>query len=488
LGEVYLNLDDMVQQVYWSLSPIPLPIKFVIDDSVVTAAVNIGDYTVRASKKSIESPYWREFLAHEFKHASFDGLPYTLLNAKRHQAYLIRHLGVPPSVAGELLNSAYDIIVDTKLHSTGKFDIKGFQEYVVAFSPVTMIDSTWGKLNGLYRYFTGANVLGLTPPKYIVDHVKALVESTCPWKMDDGVFALAMYLRSDSRESREPSPSDRIDFNSIPEDLVPQVLECGIEAGLSEDILAEFLGEDGKIDAHLRNLARKKIWEQLLAFDSVFGNFSTTPIRMSAREKARYFTADLDPLYVSMHPDDPRKWKTVVKREFSQINVPGGQAGFEEAIVILDTSSSTADIYGNRMVLSYEKDIVAGLAAMCIRRKLKLTVIPFNSFYRVYTGKPVDVLARTLKLTPKGGTDIKSPAAELRNKSRCLVALVTDGEIEPTHMEAYTPHVGRNKIIAVVVTTLPANVKNVMMRGIKVYTVTPDSASNTIIREFTRFL
>jgi len=41
----------------------------------------------------------KELLGHEVKHASGDGLPYTYRDALRHEALLMKNLGVPLAVA-----------------------------------------------------------------------------------------------------------------------------------------------------------------------------------------------------------------------------------------------------------------------------------------------------------------------------------------------------------------------------------------------------
>src|SRR5208283_4420538 len=75
------------------------------------------------SRKITLPPFWKEFwnqhlegfLGHEHKHGSLDGLPYTFLNSKKHQAATMASLSLPNAEARRLLNCVYDAVINVRL-------------------------------------------------------------------------------------------------------------------------------------------------------------------------------------------------------------------------------------------------------------------------------------------------------------------------------------------------------------------------------------
>jgi len=479
-----VSLEQVANEVYWSLKPIPPPLKFEVDERVGTSAIDLYHGKVSVAPAHLASNYIREFVAHELKHASFDGLPYTLLNAKRHEAIVMRELKLSARMAERILNLVYDIVIDCKLSGQG-FNIKGFQEYVVSMSPVSNPLDQWGRLNGLYRTLVKANVPGMDPPAQVVKEVKSLVKCNTPWKEDLAIARIASYFAVASEGEAPPNLGCGAVSFGVPEEMVSDVLMMGIEASLSETALRDFVGRDFNVDDTLAEVARRKIWENILAFKDLIGFGGNMPFDVAWTRRAKPYSVKLDPLSVSSHPDDPRKWKERYRRRVSEVEAPGGSGGFSEVIAILDRSDSTSMTVGGKQVISYEKDVVAGLAAFCLRRRLRLTVIPFSDDYAVISGDPVRVVKESLRIKPNGSTEIWKPSRELKNKRNSLVAIVTDGEIDPSDMESYRSAVKRNRIIAVVVNADAKKAEAVSCAGIKVYIVNPTEASNVVIREFT---
>ncbi|MGB9622643.1 MAG: hypothetical protein ACPL07_02245, partial [Candidatus Bathyarchaeia archaeon] len=263
------KLDRLAEEVYWKLRPIPPPLKFSVDSSIRTSYVNLANGTVALSTEALKSPYVREFLAHEFKHVSCDGIPYTFYYSKRHEALLRAHYKYAPR---DVLNLVYDIVVDQKIARLG-FNVRGFQEYVVSFSPVNNPDDRWGRVNGLYRVLIGAKVDGIDPPLEVREAAEFLACSDKPWKCEKEILVLAEYFYTNLKDS-SPSANPlcgEIMFD-VPRDKVEEVVEIGVELQLSPQDIKELVGGEYDVDAALSNIARKKIWQNILAFKDLLGS------------------------------------------------------------------------------------------------------------------------------------------------------------------------------------------------------------------------
>ncbi|MEM3895539.1 MAG: hypothetical protein QW426_09005 [Thermofilum sp.] len=475
-------LEKVVDEVYWKLRPLPPPLKFRVDDSVGTAAVDLHNGYVTVSSASLKSPYAREFIAHEFKHASADGLPYTLLNAKRHEGLVIKDLSIDARMAQKVLNMVYDIVVDYKLH-LAKFNVKGFQEHIVSFSPVTREDDWWGKLNGLYRSLVGANVGGVNPPPSIVKAVKKLARDDRPYDDGERIVALASYFGFSKESLPENVPlSDRIDF-TVPPEIITEVMEIAVDLDMDAVEMEMFLGDVGDPNVVLAEVARKKIWNNILTFSEIMSAGTTSPFNVLCRERAKPYSVKLDPVSVYMYPDDPRKWKEKRGRRVFDVPHAGGMGGFSEVIALLDVSGSTAGIVRGKSILSYEKDVVAGLAALATVKRYKFTVIPFHSTFTILSGRPVNVMAQVLALTPGGDTLLGKPAEVLKLKKNSLIAIVTDGEVFQSDVEVYSGIAKKNRVVIVVVNENYEVVKKVDVEGVKVYYVRPSEAERIVLAE-----
>ena len=474
------KIENVAKKVFWKLKPIPPPYKIQVTGDNVYAAVDLHSNTISLNPSKVNVKFLEETVAHELKHMSRDGLPGTLLDSKRHEAKILKLYNVNP---GPVLNCVYDIVIDAKLHRAG-FNIRGWQEDILSKNPVKGMDA-WFKLNCFYKALVGVRSPNLMdPPKKYLNLAKTLVEEDMPREDDDNVIELAEYFVPEySTIEKDISPKGMENF-PVSEEMITQVLEIGIEEGLSPNNLKRLVGREYNVDEELANLAREKIFDNIIAFRELEGR-SMIEVKRTGIARFRHDTSKLEPVSVASNPDDPRKWKVKAQVPLTVIPSSAGTGGFKEVWLIIDCSDSTSatDARGKR-VIEYEKDIAASVAAFAVERGLEFSAIPFSANAEVIRGDVVEVMKRILLLQPHSITRLGEPARLLEEigAERSLIAIVTDGEVYERDVELYTSLAENNRIIAVILSE--ANASKFSLKGIDIYTVEPDSAGNVIVSEF----
>ena len=118
-----------------AFTPVPPPLTISVDASSPTFMVDLV-------KMRVAAPDWsgvrhlKEFIGHEVKHASADGLPYTYRFALLCEALVIKRLGVPLDAARRLLNVVYDVVSDLRVAKEG-LDVRGANAEWLRRFPVT---------------------------------------------------------------------------------------------------------------------------------------------------------------------------------------------------------------------------------------------------------------------------------------------------------------------------------------------------------------
>lgn len=472
--------EEVARKVFWKLKPIPPPYKLDAARGEVYAAVDLYSNTITINPDKVNANFLEETLAHELKHMSRDGLPGALLDSKRHEARILEMHNVNPR---PILNCVYDIIIDAKLHRIG-FNIRGWQEDILKKNPVKD-HGAWFKLNCFYKSLAGVRDPNLEhPPKKYLDAAKALVKEDSPRTDDGNVLTLAQYFVPDYSTIEKEVSAKGIEAFPVSEAAVAQVIEMGIQCGLTPPRLQSLIGEEYNVNEELAALARDKIFNSIIAFREFEGR-SMTEVKRMGIARFKHDTVNLEPASVASNPDDPRKWKVKVPVSLTTVPVAGNSGGFKEVWLIIDHSSSTSAVAGNgKRAIDYEKDVAASVAAFAIERGLEFSAIPFSSDATVVKGDVVEVMEKILLLQPHSITCIDEPAKILSemNVERSLIAIVTDGEVDKSDVEKYVPLTGSNRIVAVVLSE--TNAGRFSVEGIDVYTVTPDEAGNVIISEF----
>lgn len=505
------KLFDAFKEVMGSFTPVPPPLRLEIDLKAPTFAVNLSQMLVMAPKYWHELKFFKELLAHETKHSSADGLPYTYLNALKHETRVMRDLAVDIKTAEAILNIVYDVIVDLRVAKEG-LDAKGMcVEWLDRFPVSTEAEgSSYHLLQIIYKNIFGTQLKETEYEKQLTQNadfekLQAILKLLASGiEIEDGqttelVTAAAALvaqlsrtqpLQNDAENGRQPGD---VSFDRGDPNVRANAAEIGLDNGLNSQQLGELVGVDAsELDAALRLAAEDKVrtalWMTLLGFKRLFSNKSKLEIKEPTSQRWKPYSKRLDPSSTIKAPDDPRKWRE--KREETALTVEqeGESGGFSKLIMLIDCSGSTIAPYGSKTVLGYIKDAAYSLIAYAKKFKLPAASIAFSSNSWLLASESRDYVehARNIfMLKPLDSTNLES-AVQLTARlkpNKALVALLTDGFVSQQHLQQLALQTQANKVITALVTVKADSIENMkpIADKVQLFAVKPDEAGKTII-------
>ena len=505
------TLTEAFDEVMGSFTPVPPPLKLQVDNKAPTFAVNLSQMLVKAPGYWNELKHVKELIGHELKHASGDGLPYTYRNALIHEARIMKGLDIDIGTAKAILNIVYDVIVDLKVAEEG-LDAKGMcVEWLDRF-PVTpqAEGSSYHLLQIVYKDLFGTQLKETEYEKQLrqtadfenlKDIMKELTSGTenNDAKTTELVAVAAALVAKLSRieppqnDSQNGSKRGDVDFDMGDPNVRADAAEIGLDAGLSNQQLADLLDVDeDELDRVLKEAAEDKVrtalWTTLLGFKGIFSNKSKLEIKEPMSQRWKPYSKRLDPSSTIKAPDDPRKWREEYAETALTVEQDGESGGFTKLIMIIDCSGSTIASYGNKAVLGYIKDAAYSLIAYAKQFRLPIASIAFSSNAWILTSESKNYVEHARKifmLKPLDSTDLGT-AVQLTARlkpEKALVALLTDGFASQQDLQRLAEQTRANKVIAAVVSVEACGVENVkaISDRVQLFTVKPDEAGKTII-------
>jgi hypothetical protein len=472
------------------------------------------------SRRIVLPPFWNKFtdlhlegfLGHEHKHGSLDGLPYTFLNSKKHQAAAMASLNLPNAEVRRLLNCVYDAVINVRLFEGG-FPMRETQQAWVDMFPVTAAEGeAYHLLQLVHKHFLK---IALPPTAYesrveaypafeqLLQTLSDLVRQQDGLKQekDVGTVVKAVDLfrcLCESVSSDEGDPSLCSDGGEpTPDDARGDVAEAALDAGLDAKQLKDLLNDTSVSEEDARRLleeaeeskARTGIWHSLMGFDRLHGD-SGRPIyeRELLRWRGRSVHR-LDPMSVVLHRSEPSRWREKARRQILTVPHQGGTQGFEEVIVVLDISGSTKILLKGRMVFAYEQDVVHSAIAFARKHSLPVSVITFESRTATLALREKDHLKAAVLVSRLKATDGNSElwlAVErclALSPKKALVAMVTDGGVSTTSLSPILKVSSQNEVVCMVVTADSTSNRFVEAVGGKLttYWVRPDEAGRVML-------
>lgn len=494
--------ENVLRDLLSSFTPVPPPLKISVD-KIPTFAVDLSKMLVVAPEYWDQVAHLKELIGHEVKHASGDGLPYTYREAMRHEAYVMKRLGVPLKTARSILNVVYDAVVDLRLSKEG-LDVKSMCEEWLQRFPVTPQSegSSYHLLQIIYKDWFNAS-LETTPYeerlrrsrefkelKTVLKHLASAGElrGDCVWE----VVRAAELVASLSRIERSPLEGD-VSFDRGDPNVRADAAEIGLDAQLSNSQLAELMGvgEDELNDAleeAAEDKARTALWSKILGFKELFTAPSMLELKEPAFRRWKPYSKRVDPSSVARAPDDPRKWREPVVETVTTVEQEGESGGFSKLILMVDCSGSTSTFYEGRSVLGYIKDAAYGLIAYAKRFGLPVASVAFQSTAWVHSRESKNYVEHAKKiflLRSNGNTNLEAAVhVTLTLKpERALIALLTDGFVDEEHLKHFADHSKANRLLAAAVILDERNAETMMTVGdrVQLFAVRPDSAGRTII-------
>ena len=505
------TLYEAFQEVLGTFTPVPPPLKLEVDEKAPTFAVDLSQMLVKAPKYWQELKHLKELLGHETKHSSSDGLPYTYLNALKHEARVMRELDIDLGTAAGILNIVYDVVVDLRVAKEG-LDAEGMCiEWLDRFPVNPQAEgSSYHLLQIVYKDLFGTQLKETEYEKQLgqttdFENLKTtLKELTYGTKNNEAqttelVVAAAALVAKLSRsehpqnnQQKGKQPGD-VGFDRGDPNVRADAAEIGLDAGLSNYQLAQLLDVDeDELDKALKEAAENKVrtalWTTLLGFKGLFSSKSKQEIKEPTSQKWKPYSKRLDPSSTIKAPDDPRKWREKYEETALTIEQEGESGGFSKLIMLIDCSGSTIAPYGSKTVLGYIKDAAYSLIAYAKKSKLPAASIAFSSNSWILTSESKDYVEHGRKifmLKPLDSTNLES-AVQLTARlkpNKALVALLTDGFVSQQHLQQLALQTQANKVIAALVTVKADSMENMkpITDKVQLFSVKPDEAGKTII-------
>ena len=495
------RLSSEFHVVMNTFTPMPPPLRLEVG-KVPTFAVDLSKMQVKAPEYWVKIGHLRELLGHEVKHASADGLPYTYRDALRHEALVMKNLGVPLETARNLLNVVYDAVVDLRVAAEG-LDAKGMCDEWLELFPVKEEGTSYHLLQVLYKDFFRTSLpeseyerrlKAQADYRRLRELVKLMAQNKLATEgLDRAVLEAARLVAELSRVEPQPLPMD-VGFDRGDPNVRADAAEVGLDLGLDSRQLAELMGVgEDELENALEEAAEDKVraalWRRILSFRELFTTSSLYEVEEPVRKRWKPYSRRVDPSSVAKAPDDPRRWKEPALETVMAVEQEGETGGFSKLIMLIDCSGSTAAQYGGRTVLSYIKDAAYGLIAYAKQFNLPVAIIAFSDYAWVLSPESKDYVShgkRVFRLVPLDSTnllDAVKTALTLKPK-RALIAALTDGLVAPTHLSELASQAGANRVVAAVVSNEEGlkTVKQVAGR-ICIYIVKPDEAGKTIVSE-----
>ncbi len=504
MSSVLYSVFNAVQS---SFTPVPPPLRLQVDKKAPTFSVNLSQMLVTAPKYWHELKFFKELLAHETKHASSDGLPYTYLTALKHEAKVMSELNINLGLARGILNIVYDVIVDLRVAKEG-LDAKGMCiEWLDRF-PISAKakGSSYHLLQIVYKDFFGTQLKETQYESQLKNNLdyeklkkilKLLALNTA--NNDQQTTELVVMAARLVSELSRPDPPQKgrqsgdVDFDRGDAQVRADAAEIGSDAGLSNQQLAQLMGvTEEELDQALKTAAEDKVraalWTTLLGFKGLFSSTATLDIKEPIRQRWKPYSKRLDPSSTIKSPDDPRKWREQDLATTLTLEHEGESGGFSKLIMLIDCSGSTITTYGNRTVLGYIKDAAYSLIAYAKKLNLPVASIAFSSEAWITAGESRDYLrhARQIFMLKPLSTTNLGNAVQLTARLRpekALVALLTDGCVLPQDLLQLAEQTRANKVIAAVVSVKADGVDNLraISNKIQLFEARPDKTGKTII-------
>jgi hypothetical protein len=493
------KLSQEFNSVVGLFTPVPPPLKLNVE-KVPTFAVDLSKMQVKAPEYWSEIEHLKELLGHEVKHASGDGLPYTYRDALRHEALLMKNLGVPLAAARSLLNVVYDAIVDLRVAAEG-LDAKGMCDEWLKLFPVKEEGTSYHLLQVLYKDFFEAS---LPDSEYerglraqvdywkLKDLVKLMAQNKLAAnELDGAVLEAARLVFELSRVELQAPPMD-VGFDRGDPGVRADAAEVGLELGLNSQQLAELMGVgEEELEKALEEAAEDKVrtalWRKILGFRELFTASALLDVREPVRRRWKPYSRRVDPVSVAKAPDDPRRWMEPSLETVMTVEQEGEAGGFTKLVALIDCSGSTGELYDGRTVLSYIKDAAYGLLAYAKQFSLPVASIAFSSNAWLLLKESrnyVEHGKRVFALRPLESTNLADAVrlALTLKPERALVVLLTDGRVEEGDLELFAEQSEANRVVAAVVGRGVERVKRIGDR-VQLYEVKPDKAGRTLIYE-----
>ena len=491
------KLSTEFNAVVCLFTPVPPPLKLSVE-KVPTFAVDLSKMQVKVPEYWSEIEHLRELLGHEVKHASGDGLPYTYRDALRHEAMVMKNIGVPLAVARNLLNVVYDAVVDLRVAAEG-LDAKGMCDEWLKLFPVKEEGTSYHLLQVLYKDFFKTS---LPESEYerrlraragyrrLMELVRFIAQRRpAAEDLDTAVLEAARLVAVLSRAEQQPMD---VGFDRGDPSVRADAAEVGLDLGLNSQQLAELMGVgEGELEEALEEAAEDKVraalWRRILGFRELFSASALLEVKEPVKRRWKPYSRRVDPASVAKAPDDPRKWMEPAVETALTVEQEGESGGFSKLIMLLDCSGSTAELYHGRTVLGYIKDAAYGLLAYAKQLNLPVATIAFstNAWLLSKESKSyVEHGKRIFALRSSGSTNLAGAVrlALTLKPEKALVALLTDGFVEERDLELFAEQSKANRVVAAVVGEGVERVRRVCGR-VQLFEVRPDEAGKTLIRE-----
>jgi hypothetical protein len=512
--------------VWGSFLPVPPPLTLKVDNDAPTFCVDLSTLIVCAPAYWHELKCCREFLGHEIKHASSDGLPYTYLNALKFEACVMKMSGLDLGVVRRVLNLVYDVVVDLRVATEG-LDAKGMCiEWLDRFPIDAKSEgSSYHLLQIIYKDLFGAQLRETryeTQLRRNVEYEKLKQtltllaansrlrdeQQTTEWITLAALMVVRLSnFQTPSSTKKDPQKKDMqseggdVWFDRGDTRVRLDAAEIGVDIGLNSQQLAQLMGVTVEeltqvLQMIAEDKARSVLWSTLVGFRG-FSSNSSVPLDViePIRQRWKPYSKHLDPSSILKAPNDPRKWQAQTQTTALTIKQKSGESGgFTKLIILIDCSSSTATPYQTKTVLGYLKDAAYSLIAYAKKTSIPIATIGFNRDAWIIAKESKDYLTHAQEvflLKPRGITNLVN-AVQLTTVLRprkALIALLTDGYVTQQELWCLTEQTQANKVIAAIAN--PANettegIKNLKAlsdehRDIQLFEVRPDKAGKTII-------
>jgi hypothetical protein len=496
-----LVLKKIVDHLSMSLSPLPPPVKVEEKEKADTFSVDL-----RAMEMHVPG-FWKklkttpELLAHEYKHASGDGLPYTWQQALRYEAATMAQTGLQLAQTKRLLNAVYDAVVDQRV-AAENMDAKGMCEEWLTVYPVKpeFVGTTYHLLQIIYKDLFSTN-LSETPYEKSVRNSSAyrkLLSLTRNMAAGDHavetVVEAAQIMNQLSRLGEQQGGGGDVQFGRGDKEVQSEAVEAGLDAGLSGDQLADFVGVPGDklnetIDSCAEDKVREALWQQILSFKELFSGKTFMTLEETGLRPWKAYSKKIDPQSIARNPSDPRKWREPVVHETIKIEQPGEEGGFTKVILLIDCSGSTGRTYKDKTVISYIKSAAYGLIAYAKKYRIPLVTIAFSDDAMLLANEKDDYLkhaVKLFKLRPLSNTNLDR-AVHFTSKvkpDKALIALMTDGQVRQGDIDLLLKHTSANKVVIAVVDVDQQGINTVKTASSKaaLYIVKPDVTGKILVQ------
>jgi len=502
------KLKDIFVGLLGSFTPPPPPLGLDVKKTE-TFYVDLLRLKITAPDWWEELKHFDGLLAHEIKHASSDGLPYTHRNALRFEAATMQMLGVDAKTARWILNVVYDAVVDLRASKEG-LDMKAVCEEWLKRFPVTREaeGSNYHLLQILYKDFFKIRLKETEYERWVKQRseygelkqiIFELAREGESFSETRDTYKVAYACQLIYRLSKviPPPQGEDVGFDRGDPQAQADAAEAGMEMGLLSEQLADLMGArserelEEKLEEVAEYKARQALWRKILGFRELFRGSGFYELKEPTPRKWKPWSRKIDPVSVARNPDDPRKWLETAPQTVMTVETEGEFGGFGKAILLVDHSGSTADFYLDRPVLSWIKDTAYGLIAYAKEKELTVATIAFSTDARILAKESRNYMehAKKIFMLRSGGNTNLYEAVDLSLKlkpEKALLAVITDGFVTPEDLKYLEEQTKANKVIVAV--TNPMGKENVLKYGdkIAVYEAKPDNAGKIVVEELTK--